>query len=251
MKPVSSCDSVDDVVVERCAGVAGELVLRRGAHLDVIANGTFLISTANEASSRAMVSAGLQRVRAGGVDVLIGGLGMGYALDEALGSKACRRVVVAELEPTIVRWFREVGGDRAEALAEAEECGRAEIVVCDVAEYLAAHPNSFDLVSLDTDNGPEWLVRDENEGLYARQGIALTAATLRSGGIAVFWSPERYADFESRLRATFADVQLVPAVDVIDGVAHEYTMYVGLRREADTNTAVEWSAVVGGEGGTL
>ena len=43
-------------VLERVAGRSGELVLRRsGADLEVILNGAFLISTANEASSRAMV----------------------------------------------------------------------------------------------------------------------------------------------------------------------------------------------------
>ena len=48
-------------VVERVEGRSGELVLRRrSGHLEVILNGAFLISTENEASSRAMVTAGLE-----------------------------------------------------------------------------------------------------------------------------------------------------------------------------------------------
>ena len=44
--------------LERTQGRDGELVLRRrGPHLEVISNGAFLISTENEASSRALVSA--------------------------------------------------------------------------------------------------------------------------------------------------------------------------------------------------
>ena len=47
-------------VLERVQGRSGELVLRRsGAALEVILNGAFLISTANEVSSRAMVTAAL------------------------------------------------------------------------------------------------------------------------------------------------------------------------------------------------
>src|SRR5450756_73885 len=35
--------------------------------------------------------------------------------------------------------------------------GRATIEVADVADVLTARPEGFDLVSLDTDNGPDWL----------------------------------------------------------------------------------------------
>ena len=73
------------VVLERAAGVAGELVLRRtGGDLEVISNGTFLISAANEVSSRALVIAALAFLRAPTLTVLIGGLGLGYALEAAL-----------------------------------------------------------------------------------------------------------------------------------------------------------------------
>ena len=78
-------------VLERVAGRSGELVLRRsGADLEVILNGAFLISTANDASSRAMVSAALPHLAGDALDVLIGGLGLGYALDEALCLRARR-----------------------------------------------------------------------------------------------------------------------------------------------------------------
>ena len=40
--------------IERAQGVSGELVLRRGpAGLEIVANGVFLVSSANAGSSRA------------------------------------------------------------------------------------------------------------------------------------------------------------------------------------------------------
>ena len=91
-------------------------MLRRSrGHLEVILNGAFLISTENDASSRAMVAAALPHLAGDALEVLIGGLGLGYALDEASGQPRVAHVTVAELEPTIVRWFREHGEERARA----------------------------------------------------------------------------------------------------------------------------------------
>jgi len=216
-----------DAVIERADGRSGELVLRRRrGHLEVILNGTFLISTENDASSRAMVAVAGPHLTGDGLDVLIGGLGLGYALDEALSWSRAARVTVAEYEPIVVRWFRAHGGERAEHAAAAEDAGRAVIEVADVADLLRTRPDAFDLVSLDTDNGPEWLVREENAGLYSAAGASLVRSSLRPGGVAVFWSPDRYPAFEDLLRSAFGHVEVAGAEDVVGGRRHEYAMYV-------------------------
>jgi spermidine synthase len=210
-------------------------VLRRsGADLEVIADGTFLISGANEDSSAALITAGLPflvdavgaRV---GLEVLIGGLGLGYALDAALVEPRVERVTVVEYEPLIVEWCRTYGEGRAARLAAGEAAGRARVLKADVADVMRQRPGAFDLVALDTDNGPDWLVREANAGLYDEAGVALARDTLRPGGVAVFWSPDRYDWFAARLAAAFALVAEVPAHDHVDGRRHEYTMYVARR----------------------
>jgi spermidine synthase len=217
-------------VLARRRGRSGELVLRRnGGDLEVILDGAFLISTANEASSRALVTAAVGHLEGDALEVLLGGLGLGYALDEALAEERVGRLTVAELEPVVVEWFREHGEERARRAAEDIRAGRARIVLEDVADVLAASPGAFDLVALDTDNGPQWLVRTDNARLYGEQGIALASTALRPGGAAVFWSPDRYPDFERLLRSRFARLLTVPAHDVVQGRRHEYTMYVALR----------------------
>jgi spermidine synthase len=172
--------------IERAQGASGELVLRRGpAGLEIIANGVFLVSAANAVSSRALVTAAWPRVSGGSLEVLIGGLGIGDALDEALACERVGSVTVAELEPAIVRWFREHGGEAARRAAAEERAGRARIVVADVADVLHASRGAWDVVALDTDNGPEWLVRGENAGLYAPAGACATPcgrAASRSSG---------------------------------------------------------------------
>ena len=215
------------VVLERAAGAAGELVLRRtGGGLEVISNGTFLISAGNEASSRALVTAALPFLPAGPLRVLIGGLGLGYALEAALDEPRVESVVVAEIETTIVAWFERYVPERAARVAGD---GRARIVVADVADLLRGAGGGHDLIALDTDNGPEWLVREANAGLYSEEGVRLAHDALRADGAAVFWSPARYGCFEELLRGVFPSVHPVPVSDVVAGRSQDYTMYVCLR----------------------
>lgn len=215
-------------VLERVRGRSGELVLRRSAAgLEIVANGVFLVSAANAVSSRALVTAALPFVRGEGLRMLIGGLGLGDALDEALACERFVEVVVAELEPAVVRWFHEHGGAMAERGAAGERAGRARIEVMDVVEALGCG-QTWDIVALDTDNGPDWLVREANVGLYSERGIEQARGAVRLGGAVVYWSPEVSPAFEARLRRAFARVERVGARDVIDGRPCDYTMYVAL-----------------------
>jgi SAM-dependent methyltransferase len=233
-------------VLERTAGRSGELVLRQsGANLEIIADGMFLISSVNAASCEALITAGLASLRNAsaprlaqgdapriGLKVLVGGLGLGYTLDAALVETRVEHVTVVEYEPVIVDWFRRYGEGRAERLAAGEGAGRARVLIGDVADVMRESPGAFDLVALDTDNGPDWLVRESNAGLYDEAGLALAHDALRPGGVAVFWSPAHYDWFAARLATTFSQVNEVAAYDHVSGRRHEYTLYVA-RREVD------------------
>ncbi len=122
------------VVIELGRGRSGELVLlRRGDELQIVCNGAFVIASCNERSSRALVAAARPFLPAGPLEVLIGGLGMGYALDEALDLPGLRSVTVAEYEPLIVEWFATHMRERA---SRAERDTRSRIVVADVHDLL-------------------------------------------------------------------------------------------------------------------
>jgi spermidine synthase len=211
------------VVVEFGRGRSGELVLlRRDGELQLVCNGAFVIASCNERSSRALVAAARPFLPAGPLDVLIGGLGMGYALDEALDLPGLCSVTVAEYEPLIVAWY---AAHMRERSARAERDSRSRIVVADVADLLPGG-RRYDLVALDTDNGPQWLLRAGNARLYEVGGLRQVAGAVRPAGVVVFWSPERYPEFEAALSDSFNAVQTSPASDVVDGRTIDYTMYV-------------------------
>jgi spermidine synthase len=219
-------------ILGREQGACGEVVVRRsGAHVEIIANGAFLMSTANGASSRALVSAALPYLRGRDLHVLIGGLGLGYAVDEALSSPRVAHVTVAELEPVIVRCFRRFGGARAARAADGIREGRLRVEAGDVAGVMAAWPAAFDLIALDTDNGPEWLVRAANAGLYSEAGVRQARDALWPGGAAVFWSPGPCSWFGRRLEAVFDRVDSVVVSDIVQERVHDCTLYIGRRSD--------------------
>lgn len=211
-------------ILARAQGRSGELVLRRnGAHLEIICDGVFLISTRNEVSSRALIAAAAQELPQRPLDVLIGGLGVGHALDEALGLPGLRSVTVVEIEPVVIEWFSRYGEDRAQ---RALDDLRVHLECDDVLARLITARQAFDLIALDTDNGPGWLVRRENAGLYVPHGLRRVRAALRPEGVAVFWATGYDDRFAARLKAVFGAVTTVEAVDTLDGRSLAFLMYV-------------------------
>jgi spermidine synthase len=192
-------------VIDRRDGANGELVLRRaGADHEVIVNATFLMDTRDGRSERALVReavAGLHDAR-----VLLGGLGVGFSLDEALRAPGVAEVVVCEIEPAVVEWarthLRRHGG-------AGLDDPRVSLVVADLGNMLESLDGPVDAICLDVDNGPGWLVHERNGRLYTEAGIALLRDRVRPGGRLTVWAAAADAGFEARLRARFDTVRAV------------------------------------------
>jgi spermidine synthase len=151
-------------ILERRRTADGELVLRRsGEHLELIMNGVFLMSTSNGASERELVRAAGARGR-----LLIGGLGAGYSLAEAVASPDLDEVVVVESECDVIAWNDTYFRPYNEG---ALDDPRVIVVHADIGDYLAARSPAFDGICLDTDNGPDWLSRPANAALYDAAGL--------------------------------------------------------------------------------
>ncbi len=187
------------VTVERLDTPRGELVLRRdGEHHEIVSNGTFLMDTRDGRSERELVRAA---VRGAGARVLLGGLGVGFSLAEALTLDPAA-VTVVEIEPAVVRWNREHLG-RAAFLDDP----RVTVVVDDLAAFLATDRGWYGAICVDVDNGPEWTVTVDNAALYRDQGLSAVDRRLAPGGRLAVWSAHRSADFEGRLRARYRTVE--------------------------------------------
>jgi spermidine synthase len=193
---------------------AGALSLRRRGERDflIALDARVLMTSAAHRSEDRLgeaACAGLDRLAA--PRVLIGGLGMGYTLRAALDAlPAGARVVVAELEPTVVRWCRSWLAPLTRAAASDP---RVELRVADVAHVIeaAAGQGAFHAIALDLFEGPRGDGAETRHPIYGDGALAAAARALLPGGALAVWSEAEAPGFERRLSAAGFSVERVRA----------------------------------------
>jgi len=164
-----------------------------------------LMNSRVHGSEKALAELACENLRSAKPRLLIGGLGMGFTLAAALkmiGPGA--EVVVAELVPEVVTWNRTlIGAVAGDPLADQ----RSRVFVGDVADLIRREQAGFDAILMDVDNGPEALVRQENNWLYSAAGLKATRAALRPSGVLAVWSSSPDRPFSKRLRQAGFDVR--------------------------------------------
>ncbi len=173
-------------------------LFRRGADFMIVLERNELMNSRMSGSEEALATLTCARLNnRTSPHLLIGGYGMGFTLRAALAMlPAGASVVVAELVSEIVAWAR---GPMAELTAGCLDDPRVNIHLGDVADALAGGP--WDAVLLDVDNGPDALVRPENDALYSPAGLARSKAALRPGGLLSIWSAAPDPRFSRTLAA--------------------------------------------------
>ena len=177
----------------------GEMALyQHGRDFSIMVNGQDLMHSRQHESELALAQLGCAHL----VDrkaprILVGGLGMGYTLRQALdmlGPDA--RVVVGELMGAVVQWNREFLGQlNGQPLGDS----RVDLKTGDIFELISASRNIFDAILLDIDNGPEAMTDTGNRRLYSREGIQACRRALRNQGCLAVWSAEPSKKFERLL----------------------------------------------------
>lgn len=209
----------------RLRGHHGELVLRsRDGHHEIISNGVMLMDTRNGVSETVLVRRALQAVP-GASSILIGGLGVGFSLAEALRADV-PHITVVECEREIIRWNRTTtGAVTGGSVADPN----VRCVHADLVGWLDRTDARFDVICLDIDNGPSWTVSHANADLYSHRGLVALGDRLHDGGAVSFWSADRSRPFERRLARLFANVERidVPVPRGPPDVVHVATGYHG------------------------
>ena len=190
--------------IERRPGLHGELALiERDGELEIVSNGVFLMDTRDGRSERLLVTAALDASARPVRHLLLGGLGVGSSLAAAV-ARGVEDILVVECEPAVIAWNATHTGPRTggHLTAEGVRCEQD-----DLAHWLADTDEVFDAICLDVDNGPDWVVTDNNAWLYTDDGLRTLRSRLTAGGVLAVWSAARAPGFEQRLRRSFTDVR--------------------------------------------
>lgn len=225
-RPVEATEA-EPVARERSA--AGEVVLRRrGAVTELIVGGVFVMDTVDVSTEVELARSALARHRRPD-RVLVGGLGLGFTAATVLADARVARLLVVELASPLARW----AGQGLLPAAGLDD-DRLVVEVGDVADRIGGTAGAWDVVLLDVDNGPGFLVRTENADLYGATGLAVAAAALAPGGILAIWSSHRSPQLFEGLRATGAgEVEEVVLTVHRDGREFDYAVYLLTARERE------------------
>jgi spermidine synthase len=219
----------------RAEGPRGEVALRRrttddgGTHLELVVDGVFAMDDVDTSTERALATEALRRLPGRDLQVLVGGLGLGWTAATALAEPRVGAVEVVELHPALVRWAEE---GRLPALPPGDP--RLRLRTGDVADVLAEHSGRWDAVLLDVDNGPGFLVHPSNEALYRPAGLTGAVAALRPHGVLAIWSSSPAPRLRERLGRlpTTADAEELLLRVARDGRELTYAVVLARRSAA-------------------
>jgi spermidine synthase len=176
--------------IARHTSPRGEVVLRRrlGAGTPVeelIINGTFAMDSSEGSSERLLGELALPNGRAR--RVLVAGLGLGYTI-AAISAKDVDVIDVVEIEQCLIDWAHQ---GLTATLAAVCWDPRVRLHGADVRDVLAGLSGGpagpWDAMVLDVDNGPDFLIHEENRALYTEAGLRAAYRRLTPAGTLAIW----------------------------------------------------------------
>ncbi|MDQ6642196.1 MAG: hypothetical protein M3Y66_06855 [Actinomycetota bacterium] len=200
---------------ERSAEVPPSLELR--------VNGVFVMDTVETSTERALALHALDLVERP-ARVLVGGLGLGFTMHEVLTDDRVERVTVVEIEAALVGWMRDGTVPHGPQFLADE---RLTVTVADIAMAVAEAPDaSYDLVLLDLDNGPGFLVYAANAAVYREPFLAACRKVIAPGGAVVVWSADEAPELVAAMRSVFGNATALAFDVALQGRDEHYWLHV-------------------------
>lgn len=154
----------------------------------------------------------------GELDVVVGGLGLGYTAGAALDDPRVRSLVVVEALGEVIDWHRRHLVPLGERVADDPRC---RLVHADFFEAVedpsGLDPQSpgrrFHAVLLDIDHSPRHVLNPRHAALYRPEGLRALGRHLLPGGVFALWSNDPP---DERFTAVLADVFATAEPHVVD-----------------------------------
>jgi len=170
----------------------------------------FLMSSQFTAAEIELARLGLAALSRQNLDVVVGGLGLGYTAQAVLENSAVRSLIVIDALAEVIEWHEQGLLPLGKQLTGDPRCrllnGDFFALSHSAEGFDAKTPGRrFDAVLVDIDHSPRNLLHPRHAALYAPEGIARLARHLRPGGVFALWSNDPPDDaFKCVLAEVFA-----------------------------------------------
>ncbi len=154
-----------------------------------------LMSSLFTASEIALADKGLAALSGDTLDVLVGGLGLGYTAQAVLAHESVADLTVVDLLEPVIRWHEEGLVPMKTELADNPRC---RLVQGDFFAMAASEDGfdrdqpgrQYDALLIDIDHTPERLLHGGSKGFYTPEGLRAVQRFVKPGGIVGLWSDE-------------------------------------------------------------
>ena len=216
----------------------GEISLRRRVEptlgvevFEVRLGEEFLMSSLFTVAEVELARLGLAACGDGELDVVVGGLGLGWTAREALQDSRVRALTVVETLGAVIGWHERGLLPHAGALVEDP---RTTMVEADFFALAAtgALPGPSHAILLDVDHSPHHVLHPSHAEFYTADGLRQLSTALHPGGVFALWSDDPP---DEPFMVVLADVFATAAAHVVPFPNHHTggtstnTVYVATR----------------------
>lgn len=170
----------------------------------------FLMSSQFTAAEIELARLGLAALDRVDLDVVVGGLGLGYTARAVLDNAHVRSLVVIDALAEVIEWHAQGLLPLGQELTADPRCRLVHgdfFAMSSSAEGFGQNSQArqFDAVLVDIDHSPRKLLHPRHAALYKPEGLAQLAGHLRPGGVFALWSNDPPEEaFERVLAEIFA-----------------------------------------------
>jgi spermidine synthase len=173
----------------------------------------FLMSSMFVDAEVALADLGLDMAGGESLDVLVGGLGLGYTAEAALKHERVNELLVVDALDTVIHWHQQEKVPLGRVLNADPRCRYVLGSFFDFAVSESGFdPDSpgrlFDAILLDIDHSPRALLNESNASFYTVDSLGRMVRFLRNGGVFAMWSNDPPDEpFMETLRELFTEVE--------------------------------------------
>lgn len=170
-----------------------------------------LMSNIFTAAEIALADLALGELGGTDLDVVVGGLGLGYTARAALADERVRMVEVVEALDVVIDWQRQRILPGADELVDDERCrlvhGDFFALVAAGTPFTSDGPRRHHAILLDIDHTPTHVLHPDHAGFYRPDGLSRIVERLHPGGVFGLWSDRPDDHFLDAARSVFASCE--------------------------------------------